>query len=82
MLKKKHDLKNIDAKDIYKHLKSNRNNVLFSISHPIFIRDGNFCLVFRARLCCGGIYGGTSLKLYKKHHGKWLGTVIISSGAF
>jgi len=84
-LKKKNKLmvvENNSPLSIQDFLMKDRNRELKIISKPIFIRDNSIVCIFSAHLCCGHIYGHTSLSFYKIIDGKWTEWIAILRGDF
>ncbi|MEM6685234.1 MAG: hypothetical protein AAF617_05505 [Bacteroidota bacterium] len=67
---------------IQNYLRKDKNRVLKIISKPIFIRNNTIACVFSADLCCGHIFGHTSLSFYKPIQGKWTEWIVICQGDF
>jgi hypothetical protein len=44
---------------------------LFVISHPIFLRNKTYCVIYDETIC-GNICGQGALILYAKENGKWI----------
>ncbi|WP_298509228.1 hypothetical protein [uncultured Kordia sp.] len=63
-------------------LAKNKNSLLKIVSKPIFIRNNTIACVYSADLCCGHIYGHTSLSFYKRINGKWTEWIVICQGDF
>lgn len=58
----------------------NSNRVMM-ITEPVFIRDGEICVIYTLHLCCG--FGGqASLWFYKKDKSDWHKWIPISQGLF
>jgi len=53
-------------------------NKFYTISKPILLHKGAFCLLYYG-YSCGGLCGYGELALYKKENGKWVHWVAISS---
>ena len=76
------DYKILDYNETMNYLKSNRDNKVLLISHPIFFRNNTIALVSYANLCCGNIFGSTGLGFLKKENGKWVKAKMINEGAY
>ncbi len=60
-------LKNKNRDDFVKETQHN----LFVISHPIFLRNKTYCVIYDETIC-GNICGQGALILFAKENGKWI----------
>jgi|GEM_PF-5918650 len=63
-----------------RHTPENSNRVMM-FSEPVFIRNGEYSIIYFMHLCCGG-GGQDSIWFYKKVDGKWVKWIPIYQGSF
>ncbi len=72
----------VQQKNMLKFLKEDRKRELKIISKPIFIRNKQIAILYNVHLCCGHIYGYSSISFYKKNKEKWKEWIPIVESAF
>lgn len=72
----------IAGDDYFGYLNRNPDNIVISVSKPLFLRNNKFGVCVFSSFYDGGIYGPSSLSIYIHENGNWIRWFDMSSGMF